>query len=128
MARKGERLLPRQEAFIRHYLATGVAAEAYRLAGYSPKDAAKESQRLLKLPLVQAAIAAARSASGVLTAEQVLERLSDKARAADKDADQIKALELLGKHHKLFTDKVNLAGADGEPLKVSININRVVPS
>lgn len=35
--------------------------------------------------------------------------------------DKTKALELLGKHLKMFTDKAELAGADGEPLSITIN-------
>jgi phage terminase small subunit len=40
--------------------------------------------------------------------------------------DKTKGLELLGKHLKLFTDKTELTGKDGGPLKVSFNINRTV--
>ena len=34
--------------------------------------------------------------------------------------DKQRALELLGKHHKLFTDRTEITGADGEAIKVSI--------
>lgn len=35
-----------------------------------------------------------------------------------KWADPVKALELIGKHHKLFTEKHEHSGPDGEPLKL----------
>lgn len=37
--------------------------------------------------------------------------------------DRIKALELLGKNHKLFTDKMELTGKDGQPLEVKAYVN-----
>jgi phage terminase small subunit len=39
-----------------------------------------------------------------------------------KLCDKLKALELLGKHLKLFTDKTELTGRDGEPIEQIINI------
>jgi hypothetical protein len=36
------------------------------------------------------------------------------------------ALELLGKYRAMWTDKTELTGKDGGPLKVSFNINRTV--
>jgi phage terminase small subunit len=36
--------------------------------------------------------------------------------------DRMKALELIGKHLKLFTDKMELTGKDGEPLKIKAYI------
>jgi phage terminase small subunit len=34
--------------------------------------------------------------------------------------DRLKALELLGKHHKLFTEKQEITGEDGKPIPVLI--------
>lgn len=34
--------------------------------------------------------------------------------------DRLRALELLGKHHKLFTDKQEITGADGTALTVNV--------
>ncbi len=34
--------------------------------------------------------------------------------------DRLKALELLGKHHKLFTEKQEITGEDGKPIPVFI--------
>lgn len=38
--------------------------------------------------------------------------------------DKQKALELLGRNHKLFVDKTELSGADGQPFEVLFNIPR----
>ena len=39
--------------------------------------------------------------------------------------DRIKAAELLGKRYKMFTDKQEISGADGEPIKVIFsNMNK----
>lgn len=37
--------------------------------------------------------------------------------------DRIKALELLGKHHKLFTDKMELTGKDGAALEMKTYVS-----
>ena len=36
--------------------------------------------------------------------------------------DKLKALELLGRHLKMFTDKTELSGPNGEPIEQVINI------
>lgn len=117
MPREG--LNPRQEEFVRRYCACGVGAEAYRQAGFKG-DPLKGAQRLLAHPAVKAAIDAARLAQGVMSAEEVLRGLSDEARGSEKASDRLTALGLLGKHHKLFTDKHEVSGKDGEALTVKI--------
>ena len=39
-----------------------------------------------------------------------------------RSADRLKALELLGKHFKLFTEKVEATGKDGAPLVPVLNV------
>lgn len=34
--------------------------------------------------------------------------------------DRLKALELIGKHHKLFTDKTEVTGAENKPIQIEI--------
>ena len=48
----GESLSERQEAFCRAYVERPVAAQAARLAGYSPASAAKQASKLLKHPAI----------------------------------------------------------------------------
>jgi len=54
-----------------------------------------------------------------IKAQDVLEtiaRLSKKAEMAEKFNDALKGQELLGRHLKLFTDKTELTGKDGNPI------------
>jgi phage terminase small subunit len=41
--------------------------------------------------------------------------------------DAVNALEMIGKHYKLFTDRVSLENADGTPLVISVNVNPSPP-
>lgn len=45
---------PKQTAFLKHFIATGNATEAARLAGYSTANAAKTAMRLKHHPLIVA--------------------------------------------------------------------------
>ncbi len=49
----GRELNPRQKRFVEEYLICGDAAEAAAAAGYSPKAAAMQGERLLRDPAVQ---------------------------------------------------------------------------
>jgi phage terminase small subunit len=41
--------------------------------------------------------------------------------------DAVNALEMIGKHYKLFTDRMSLENADGTPLVISVNVNPAPP-
>lgn len=45
-----------------------------------------------------------------------------------KEADRVRALELLGKYQKLFTDKTEIGGMDGGPIEENITVTFVRPS
>jgi phage terminase small subunit len=72
----------------------------------------------------------ARAIGGVETEELFEGEGRDRERAGDtvkvKFWPKVQALELLGKHLKMFTDKTEVSGEDGGPLRVSVNINRSV--
>ena len=51
-------LTPKRQAFIQHFLTTGNAAEAARVAGYSAKSARQEGARLLSFADVRPPIQA----------------------------------------------------------------------
>ena len=114
-----EELTPKQARFVEEYLLDLNAAAAARRAGYSEKHADSIAAQLLSktkvFEAVQSAIAA-RSAKAEITAEYVLEnlkRLSERCMSEEEFAPSAaaRALELLGKHLGLFSDRVELSGS-----------------
>jgi phage terminase small subunit len=123
-------LTQRQRLFVEAYIgqANGNAREAARAAGYSGDDNAL-SQRAFELvrnPKI-AELIGVRVQEAVMAANEVLSELSAIAKAdwqnfveirrdnegepisaTLKLADKIRTLELLGKYHKLFSDRVDL--------------------
>lgn len=118
----------KQRLFVEHYLTTRNGVEAARQAGYNGNDATLRSiaSENLTKPNIRAAIDQ-RLRSTILSANQVLSELSEVAFAdwrefieitTDKNGntvdvrlkltDKLKALELLGKYHKLFVDKFEI--------------------
>ena len=124
----------KQQAFIREYLIDFNITQAAIRAGYSPKTAYSIGQKLLKNVEVKRAISMAKherqertelSADYVLkNLQEITERCMQKApvivkgvQAVDESGNNlwtfdaknaIKALELIGKHLGLFTDKHEL--------------------
>lgn len=114
-----EELTPKQTRFVEEYLLDLNAAAAARRAGYSEKNADSIAAQLLSktkvFEAVQSAVAA-RSAKTGITAEYVLEnlkRLSERCMSEEEFAPSAaaRALELLGKHLGLFSDRVELSGS-----------------
>lgn len=118
-----DQLTPKQQRFVDHYLETGNATEAARLAGYSGSDNTLRSmggENLLK-PAIASAIkerqkdtAEKRIASG----EEVLKFLSGVMLGTQEASpQQLRAAELLGKRWLLWKER---EGEDlpelGEPL------------
>jgi phage terminase small subunit len=107
-----EKLTVKQQKFIEGYLIHGNATKAYYEAGYKAKSdniAGVEAHKLLKNPKIKNTIdenMKQRSENCGITAEFVLNGIKDIALKGKKDTDKLKAYELLGKHLKLFTDKV----------------------
>jgi len=110
------RLTPKQERFVAEYLIDLNATAAARRAGYSAKTADRIGPELLGKTCVSQAIQEARKArqerTGI-TQDMVVDELAaiafheanDAPEAELKVSNKLKALELLGKHLGLFTDK-----------------------
>ncbi len=141
-------LTDRQRRFIDEYLVDLNGADAARRAGYSASRAKNEAFELLNDPRIQAAVKAAideRRARVQLDQDYVLgnlievtERCMQRApvmkregramvQATDEEGRHVwefnasgatKALELLGKHLALFTEKHQHSGHDGGAIKI----------
>lgn len=125
----------KQKRFCDFYIETGNAKEAAIRAGYSEKTAKQIGQENLTKPDLRAYIderLAELKNERTADAQEVLEYLTAVMRGEYKEAtligvgegaqavvdidvgakDRLKAAELLGKHHALFTDKVDLQTGD----------------
>jgi phage terminase small subunit len=147
MPRNG--LTPKQAAFVAEYLVDLNATQAAIRAGYSAKNADKIGPRLVGESRVAAAIGEAkakREAATEVNAAWVLERLRDNVERAmqaepvyDREGNHTgeytyqgavanRALELLGKHHGLFSDRIEHTGAQGGAITVTVTHTVVDPS
>ncbi len=98
----------KRKIFVEEYLSTWNASKAARRAKYAHPGA--EGHRLLKNAEIQAAIKG-RMDTLHLSADEVLLRIGQIARGSDKD--RLRALELLGKHHALFKERIEHSGVMG---------------
>jgi len=112
-----KKLTPKQQRFVDEYLVDLNATQAAIRAGYSAKTAGSIGQRLLTKIEIQAELAAAMAAREErteITADYVLRRLKEEAELTGEGSShsaRIKALELLGKHQGMFTDRLKLDGS-----------------
>lgn len=129
-------MTPKQEKFCEEYVKDFNGTQAAIRAGYSPKTAEATASRLLRNVKVQNRIQEIRQKAfneTIATAEEVEEMLSKamrgeleeevvvvesslgistakKVRKQISAKDRIKAAELMGKRHQLFTDKLQVTG------------------
>ncbi len=122
------KLTQRQRLFVEAYLANPNGREAARAAGYSGDDNTLSTRafELMRNPKI-AELIGVRVESACMRSNEVLSELSAIAKAdwqdfleirRDKDgeiisatlklSDKIKSLELLGKYHKLFSERLDL--------------------
>ena len=134
------KLTDKQAAFVREYLVDLNATQAAIRAGYSERTAYSVGQRLLKKVEIQRAVAAAQAKRArrvevtqdyvLSNLVEVVERTMQRAPVLDRKGEQIKdskgrnvwcfdakaankALELLGKHLGLFSDRVQTEVSGG---------------
>ncbi len=108
-------LTPRQRSFAEAYAACGNATEAARKAGYSFKTATSQGARLLTYANVSARItqlqAEAAERAGIEiddVVDMLLQSYKD-AKAANQHGPAVRAVELLGKTLRMFTDKISFS-------------------
>lgn len=122
-------LAEKRKLFVEFYLgvARGNGTKAARMAGYA--FPAEEAYQLLRNPQVRARIDE-RLATVAMSANEILAELSDIGRAEWRDfvevlewdaegkplrvkmdlGSKVKSLELIGKHHQLFSENLNING------------------
>lgn len=111
----------KQARFVAEYLVDCNATQAAIRAGYSQKTAYSIGQRLMKDPDIQAQIQ--EGMSGLqerteLSQEYVIDNLREIVSRCMEGEDfkphgALKALELLGKHLRMFTDKIQVKEETG---------------
>ena len=112
-------LTPKQARFVEEYLVDLNATQAAIRAGYSPKTAYSQGERLLKNVEVHRAIQEAQEArserTGV-TQDEVIQGLKKEATLegdGSSHSARVAAWAHLGKHLGIFTDNLNLGGTVG---------------
>jgi phage terminase small subunit len=107
-------LTAKQQRFVEQYLIDLNATQAAIRAGYSPRTAAQIGAENLRKPDISAAVQAGRDEQqrhAELRADWVLLRLREEAERTGTGAGhsaRVRALELLGKHLGMFTDRVSV--------------------
>ena len=130
------KLKPKELKFAEEWLKTTNATQSAIKAGYSARTAYSAGSRLLKKVDVKQYIderLAEMKENSIADTDEVMQFLSSTMRGDIPDQfgldpalnDRLKAAELLGKRYKMFTDKQEISGADGEPIKgVFSNMNK----
>lgn len=107
-------MTPKKSIFVKEYLIDLNATQAAIRCGYSEKTAYSQGQRLLKDVEIQKAIQAAmdkRSEKTEITAEYILNGIKGVIQQCESEEKYnagaaLKGYELLGKHLKLFADRI----------------------
>lgn len=114
-----EEFNPKMQTFADEYVKSGNATESYQKAyGCAYTTAKNKGHKMLQRDAVKRYIErqqARISDENVLNAQQVLESLTTIAMNEDEvTGSRLKALELIGKHHKLFTDRTETTNTNVE--------------
>ena len=115
------KLTAKQELFCKEYLVDLNATQAAIRALYSVKTSQRMGSENLSKPVIQECIQQLmdkRSKKVEITAEWVLtgiKETTEQARDSDDPTKAYKGYELAGRHLKMFTDKKEITGKDGDP-------------
>lgn len=118
----GRELTAKERLFVAEYLVDKDATNAYRRAGYAARSAKQSAYKMLKKDHIRSAIKAAlqkQEERTLITADQVLldiKAIGDRALVDEDYAQALRSRELLGKHYKLFAERVEHTGKDGGPI------------
>ncbi len=121
-----DKLTDKQRAFCEEYIIDLNATQAAIRAGYSEDTAKQTGYENLTKPYLSEYIKTLlneRSKRREITADYVLDVIQEtleNSRADDDRANTYKGAELLGKHLKMFTDKVDLGFDQNAPLTVKV--------
>lgn len=133
------KLTAKQERFVNEYMVDLNATQAAIRSGYSPRTANEQGARLLAKASVQESLSKRikdREARTEITQDKVLEdiekiKVDAMRQSFDKDGNEtmanhaaaLKACELMGKHLKMFTDRIEHSGNVGLEVLVAGNEN-----
>ena len=104
-------LNPKRKRFVQEFLVDCNATQAAIRAGYSKRTANVTGSQLLAIPSIKAAVQAGQAKAAEraqINVDNVIKRPDEAARRAkhnDDAANEIRALELLGKHVGAFTER-----------------------
>jgi phage terminase small subunit len=120
------KLTPKQTLFVKYYLESLNASAAAKAAGYSERTAHASGRENLHKPAVAAAIQKEmdkRAQRLEITADYVLKGIKATIEGATRETDKLKGYELLGKHLKLFSDRLEHSGPDGQPIQTQLSVD-----
>lgn len=107
----GTNLTEKQRRFCEYYLITGNGFQSAKKAGYKETYCNDISYQNLSNPKIRRELEKMRqkmTSENIITAEKVLEQLTSIALEDKNTFARLKALELLGKRYKLFTDNIEI--------------------